>query len=692
MRGPGKERLGQRMVRALRKAVLVVVFGLAILSLVAFGMVEHTSQPAYCGTCHIMEPYYTSWEHSSHSDIACIECHFEPGAVETFEGKFKAISQLAKYVTRTEGTKPWAEVSDQSCMRSGCHSTRTLEGPITFGRVKFDHRHHLLESRRGRRLRCVSCHSHIVQGEHMTVTESVCFTCHFMPGPDGTIPEKTGDCQVCHGPPRDVVDVAGKPFEHGEYVARGVDCRLCHDPVVEGDGAVPRERCHSCHAEVGHIERYGETAFLHEMHVTEHKVECFECHQDIRHGLLPLKHPAQEPGEGCGSCHSAAHSPSELLYSGTGAIGVEDMPSRMHETRVVCKACHTGRMASPEVRRGGDGDSPHGAGGVGSPHGGPWAATVAAADEVDCLHCHGPEYHGMLGRWQSSVTGQLDRLSPLLEALELDVQETADPELRALLDEAWHNVELVASDGSQGVHNVAYALAALRASAERIDRARALLDPATPATASEGFPLRAPNGCTDSCHVGVEQAGAVPLEDRLFPHRLHIVDARLDCASCHSVEEHGAPSFPRNRCGDCHHQESEERDVTDCASCHATQEAMLVGELEGFEPLEGVMAEMECADCHGEPPELIEQGPQLCVLCHEEGYDEMYIDWQRTSRRLQAELESALRDSAASAAPERLRAAREVLRVITADGSAGAHNFDLTKRLLEEAADGLRDG
>ena len=30
-------------------------------------------------SCHIMEPYYQSWQESSHNDVACIECHFAAG-------------------------------------------------------------------------------------------------------------------------------------------------------------------------------------------------------------------------------------------------------------------------------------------------------------------------------------------------------------------------------------------------------------------------------------------------------------------------------------------------------------------------------------------------------------------------------------------------------------------------------------
>ena len=49
-----------------------------------------------------------------------------------------------------------------------------LEGEIEYGRIRFDHRHHLLGDRRGMQLRCTSCHSQIVQGDHLTVTTGTC--------------------------------------------------------------------------------------------------------------------------------------------------------------------------------------------------------------------------------------------------------------------------------------------------------------------------------------------------------------------------------------------------------------------------------------------------------------------------------------------------------------------------------------
>ncbi|MHC5081765.1 MAG: NapC/NirT family cytochrome c, partial [Planctomycetota bacterium] len=187
----------------------------------AVAAIEYTARPSFCITCHIMKPYYDSWEESSHKHVPCVDCHFEPGLLETLEGKFKASTHVAKYFTGTEGTKPWAEVSDRSCMRSGCHSWRLLRGRIPFKRVYFDHRHHLLEMRRGKRLRCTTCHSQIVQGDHINVTESVCFICHFLSA-GGT--EPIADCDTCHGPPKDNIAVGEVHFLHSTYIQRGVSC------------------------------------------------------------------------------------------------------------------------------------------------------------------------------------------------------------------------------------------------------------------------------------------------------------------------------------------------------------------------------------------------------------------------------------------------------------------------------------
>ncbi len=683
-------RTSSRAMGVLRVLLVVGLFGTGAMTFATWGAVEYTAQSEFCVSCHIMEPYYASWEGSSHADVSCIECHYEPGAVETGLGKFKALSQLAKYATRTEGTKPWAEVSDASCMRSGCHSVRMLDGPVTFGEVAFDHRHHLLESRRGRRLRCVTCHSQNEPGEHVSVTPSVCFMCHFMPDERGNLAEETSDCLMCHGPPQGTIDVADRPFEHASYVARGVTCQECHTAVVDGKGDVRKERCHSCHSEIGHIERYGETAFMHEMHVTDHKVECFDCHDAIRHGLLPREEHASVEGQGCASCHTSAHDAPHLLYAGTGARGVEDAPSRMFQTRVDCEACHTGRSS---YRLAGARGEPAETGALLGRHtGGPRAA---AAGDVDCIHCHGIEYGGMVERWQDAVGGALEALAEASDRVgDRLASAPEDQEARELWGDARHNISLVSRDGSRGAHNLTYALDALAFAAGRLDEAASKLELSDVAAAAS-LPFRSESGCTE-CHAGVELD-----PDGAFEHRAHLERAALDCTDCHGagtfgapggVEEHGTLTVSRADCTSCHHEENDERDVWECADCHSAQENMLFGVVEGFEETPGPMADMDCFDCHGDPPLIMRPKPTACVLCHEAGYDDMMLEWRARTDELTTRVRAALVDARRRGADAaEITAAEAALAAVERDGSAGSHNFDFGATLLEHALTRLEE-
>ena len=81
----------------------MAVCGTFILSIgfVTTGAAVYTSRSEFCISCHIMEPYYVSWQESSHSHVACIKCHFPPGAVEKVRGKMLGLVQLLKYVTAT---------------------------------------------------------------------------------------------------------------------------------------------------------------------------------------------------------------------------------------------------------------------------------------------------------------------------------------------------------------------------------------------------------------------------------------------------------------------------------------------------------------------------------------------------------------------------------------------------------------
>ena len=217
-----------------------LAIGVAVV--LTYGAMEASSTPAFCGTCHVMEPYYESWQASSHAEIACVDCHIPPGITAELRKKYEALSMVARYFTATYGTNPWTEVEDSACLE--CHERRLLTGTVLFGDVLFDHGPHLSELRRGKRLRCTSCHSQIVQGSHITVTATTCTLCHFKDQPAGT---GSARCQLCHQVPTQLVDAEGLAFDHSDVARFGMDCLSCHNPPPVGAGGVPRERCQTCH-------------------------------------------------------------------------------------------------------------------------------------------------------------------------------------------------------------------------------------------------------------------------------------------------------------------------------------------------------------------------------------------------------------------------------------------------------------
>jgi nitrate/TMAO reductase-like tetraheme cytochrome c subunit len=458
--------IGLRRRPGKRFAVVPTFWGwLVLVGFVGFlgtvGFAEYSMQPDFCRSCHLMEPYYQAWHNSTHRDVPCGDCHFEPGWQHTIKGKWEASSQAVKYITGTFGSKPHAEVRDSSCLREGCHSHRLLEGktqwtvdssrgvPIT---IRFDHTPHLQEMRRGKNLRCVSCHSQMVQGQHITVTLDTCFLCHMKGVQHGRNDQTIGGCRSCHDAPKGEIHLATGVFNHGQYIERGVACENCHADVLQGDGDVPKQVCWNCHNQPAHLARYNDTAFVHQNHVSDHKVECSSCHVQIVHhldansitaGLVKESHGITDAGT-CGQCHDGTHRGPLDLYRGTGGRGVPDMPSPMFRAQVDCLACHQQRQWTGEVAS-------------------VTGQTYVAAQQA-CDGCHGQKYSEMLQQWRDTVDMNLlsaqeafDNASKRLTDAKLAPDKLLP--LQRLLDDADHNIRFVKL--GHGLHNVIYATALL---------------------------------------------------------------------------------------------------------------------------------------------------------------------------------------------------------------------------------------
>lgn len=566
----------------------VILFTLMLVA--TFFGVKTTEKPKFCSTCKIMVPYYQAWKTSTHNHVPCIECHYAPGIRSTFEGKFKALSQVAKYVTSTAGTRPWAEIPDESCLREGCHDRRLLQGMSKFGNVVFDHRPHLLEMRRGKQLRCTSCHSQVVMGNHLSVTPSTCFICHFK---GKTFTEIWNSCTVCHKNPPKVVKIKGQKFRHSDFIERNVPCMKCHNEVLDGNGEVPRERCQSCHSEPKHTAQYDNHALIHKKHVTEHKVECFDCHLEIEH-RMPKENENKMPD--CQICHIDTHKAQFDMYYGVGGKRTSPYTSEMARRQVDCRACHIVNPGDPDAMLKG---------------------TTLVTKSVACMACHGPEYKDIMDNWKRAMgvmISQTEQIKAQAEAArpswELDKKDRklADQ----LFNDAKYNLKFVKL--AKGEHNIHYARELIYTSrdifTELINPVPERLQRLVEAKKKEAPPTP-DRRCTNLCHV-IEPDTEITFGNKKFPHVKHGPSRDIPCTRCHSDKTHGKTLIQTTDCNKCHHIE---RGATDCLGCHQDTIPSSIGRFPHRRHF--TTAKLSCSNCHHKSSETGAISTKAdCATCH----------------------------------------------------------------------------
>lgn len=577
----------RRFSRPIQIAIQVGVLVVIVMGVGTVGFIQYSGQPSFCLNCHIMRPYYDSWASSSHNDVKCIECHYAPGVKAEAMGKFQAANQVVKYVTGAYGSKPWAEIEDAACLRSGCHTERKLERPVDFNGIRFDHTEHLSELRRGKRLRCTSCHSQIVQGDHVAVTASTCYLCHFKDRPEG---EPVGGCTGCHTSPPKLVSEAGFVVDHPRYVEDLTSCVSCHERVTDGSGAADRSRCFNCHNEPERIERFEDVTLVHRVHIDMHNVECDQCHMPIVHRVVSLAATFELD---CNSCHQSAHEAQRRMYAGIGGHGTEESPSAMFLARVSCRGCH----GLPTQVRGHE--------------------QVNLAGEATCLSCHGIRYANILPSWQEAIEGRVERAATVVRGAR-SALPTAPAPRRAVADSliglAEENIEFVRR--GRGAHNIVFADKLLFASLDLVREAveegqlrYAVPEVALGTSLSENVCLR--------CHVGIE-GQPVTFGGQRFPHEAHVSDGAMACSECHTpLDQHGGTTLAGPAaCDACHHPVAE---AVECIRCHAgaggAPEAAISTATGDFPHAAHTGVGLTCNLCHSPP--AMRPKSDLCEGCHE---------------------------------------------------------------------------
>src|SRR5271157_5276913 len=72
------------------------VLNIAIASQLSYGAVSYMDTTTFCGlTCHtVMQPEYTAYQNSPHSNVECVKCHIGPGAGWFVKSKLSGVGQV----------------------------------------------------------------------------------------------------------------------------------------------------------------------------------------------------------------------------------------------------------------------------------------------------------------------------------------------------------------------------------------------------------------------------------------------------------------------------------------------------------------------------------------------------------------------------------------------------------------------
>jgi hypothetical protein len=551
--------------------------------------------PWFCGTCHNMTVYVDSWKASTHKNVPCLSCHYKPGFWNHLVGKWQdGQVSLVYFVTGKVITRPHAEIDDLSCLQSGCHKREDLNKDIVFKNVIFNHVQHLDKLKREMQLRCTTCHSQIVQGTHITVTEENCFICHFQKG-KGQKDYFTG-CTSCHFEARGDIKVDSFNFNHKKFVKRGVKCETCHTNVVTGDGHVQENACLQCHNKREILEAKYTQEFLHKNHVTDHKVECFLCHTSIKHGIVKAHSVKGDLGE-CANCHKTGiHEANLSMYLGKGAKLTKGMPDRKALLNLDCSVCHK-----------------------------PGTSHTSAQDQ--CKECHGTFTDGMVERWKKLVKTKENELQKDMQTVQGATKQDGKittPSTK-VIDQVLQNQEFIKKGNI--AHNILYGLNIISANRN------ALADAKTKGTGPTSLSAPYKMTCTEPCHGNVNEK-KVPFGAVFFTHDMH-AEGEKSCLKCHGTyENHGQTTY--KGCSECHHGEGMGK--VSCKDCHKAEDSML--RAKGSQH-----TKIACIDCHsaikqakkpGEK-ETIANIKENCVRCHNKGYASQADEWIKKNKEITAQ-------------------------------------------------------
>lgn len=351
-----------------KKKGLYVVGGLILILFVLFVGVSASdmSNPESCAGCHVIEPYYYTWQNSPHANISCDKCHVKPGT-GFVAVKMQRFGEWLSYRKNKNITLPLQgdskkSISNEACMQ--CHNpyNRVITPGVDLN-VGF-HAEHL-----GYGTGCVDCHWEVahagmsarptfayseekiaefktISHNQFSLTKTSCLECH-----DGK--RVTYNCSACHTETTIPQNHFASTFNyrHGDAVREDInDCMRCHTGFgkvrdVPGNSIPEKTRnakfCVSCHEGQRPVTHNAFWSVGHKIPGKTSRDGCLVCHD--------WKDPQQPMPKAnviaCASCHERVaeghdnqrwYYDHKLLVKEKGSFGCFDCHGASS-----CFDCHT---------------------------------------------------------------------------------------------------------------------------------------------------------------------------------------------------------------------------------------------------------------------------------------------------------------------------------------------------------------
>lgn len=359
-----------------KKILLIILFILVGVVALFWGTFQKTSSSDYCSSCHMMKPEAYTWQASSHSQVACVSCHVEPGVMTKVKYKVFTVKEVIATLTGNYGititsTTP---ISDATCTQ--CHDMNTRKVTPS-GDLIIPHSKHTLLN-----VSCTQCHTGVAHGniakkrvtfrtdyekwdesigqsimsdpKNLRPDMDVCMNCH-------KVRKAPLNCSACHTTsmtPSNHKEEAFKNGEHGAEAAKDIlSCDSCHSymskksvEVTKGSGSAFQQFlfndkgksstisvsdyakantfCKDCHGKrpLSHDENFQEN---HGVLADKNKNSCLTCHDNQTKGDSPVTKVT------CGSCHPSTHNRSNWRPGHP-----IELPANPKVTEL-CYTCHT---------------------------------------------------------------------------------------------------------------------------------------------------------------------------------------------------------------------------------------------------------------------------------------------------------------------------------------------------------------